>query len=78
MEAHMTFIRKQFAEGHFLFSGRKIPRTGGIIIANLKSRKQLDAILKQDPFDQHELADFEITEFLISTTRAELDILKDL
>ena len=26
MKAHMTFIRKYYASGHFLVSGRKVPR----------------------------------------------------
>ena len=33
MAAHVAFLKKHYASGHFLVSGRKIPRDGGIIIA---------------------------------------------
>ena len=29
MKAHMKFLKKYYASGHFLVSGRKIPRDGG-------------------------------------------------
>ena len=29
MGAHMKFVRKYYAAGNFLVSGRKIPRDGG-------------------------------------------------
>ena len=33
MKAHVAFLNKHYASGHFLVSGRKIPREGGIILA---------------------------------------------
>ena len=33
MAAHVAFLKKYYASGHFLVSGRKIPRDGGIILA---------------------------------------------
>jgi uncharacterized protein YciI len=33
MGAHVDFLKKYYASGHFLLSGRKIPRNGGIILA---------------------------------------------
>ncbi|MGD9010131.1 MAG: YciI family protein [Desulfobacteraceae bacterium] len=78
MDAHMAFVKKQFADGHFLFSGRKVPRTGGIIVSNIRTREQLDDIIKQDPFDRHQLADFDVIEFSVTTTCGELEILKEL
>ena len=32
MAAHMKFLKKYYASGHFVVSGRKIPRDGGIIL----------------------------------------------
>lgn len=32
LTAHKKFLNQQYAEGVFLMSGRKVPRTGGIII----------------------------------------------
>lgn len=66
MTAHVRFLKKYYAAGTFLVSGRKIPRDGGIILAVGKSRKDIEAIVKEDPFHRHGLADFRIIEFRAS------------
>ena len=66
MPAHVAFLKKYYAAGHFLVSGRKIPRDGGIILAVGKSRQQIEAIVQEDPFCAHGLADFRIIEFRAS------------
>jgi uncharacterized protein YciI len=66
MAAHMRFLKKYYASGHFLISGRKIPRDGGIILAIGKSRQDIEEIVRQDPFCQKGLAKFRIIEFRAS------------
>jgi uncharacterized protein YciI len=66
MAAHVIFLKKYYASGNFLVSGRKIPRDGGIILAVGKSRRQIEAIVEEDPFYDHGLADFRIIEFRAS------------
>ena len=66
MKAHMAFLKKHYASGHFLVSGRKIPREGGIILAVGKSRADIEAIMREDPFCKHGLADFRVIEFRAS------------
>jgi len=66
MKAHVAFLKKYYAAGNFLVSGRKIPRDGGIILAVGKSKEQLETIVKEDPFYQQGLADFRIIEFRAS------------
>ena len=66
MKPHMAFLNKHYASGHFLVSGRKIPRDGGIILAVGKSREEIEAIAAQDPFCQKGLADFRVIEFRVS------------
>ena len=66
MAAHVVFLNKYYAAGNFLVSGRKIPRDGGIILAVGESRRQVEAIVEEDPFFQHDLADFRIIEFRAS------------
>ena len=66
MSAHVRFLKKYYASGNFLVSGRKIPRDGGIILAVGDSRQQIEAIVEEDPFHQHGLADFRIIEFRAS------------
>ena len=66
MGAHVRFLKKYYAAGNFLVSGRKIPRDGGIILAVAKSREEIEGIIREDPFHQHGLADFRIIEFRAS------------
>ena len=66
MAAHVAFLKKYYASGHFLVSGRKIQRDGGIILAVGKSRQQIEAIIQEDPFYARGLADFRIIQFRAS------------
>jgi uncharacterized protein YciI len=66
MAAHVIFLKKHYSSGNFLVSGRKIPRDGGIILAVGKSRREIEAIVEEDPFFEHGLADFRIIEFRAS------------
>jgi uncharacterized protein YciI len=66
MAAHVIFLKKYYASGNFLVSGRKIPRDGGIILAAGKSRQKIETIIQEDPFYQHRLADFRIIQFRAS------------
>jgi len=66
MTAHVKFLKKHYASGHFLVSGRKIPRDGGIIVAVGASRDEIEKIIREDPFVARGLADFRIIEFRAS------------
>ena len=66
MAAHVAFLKKYYAAGNFLVSGRKIPRDGGIIIAVGRNRREIEAIVEEDPFHAHGLAEFRIIEFRAS------------
>lgn len=66
MTAHVAFLKKYYASGNFLVSGRKIPRDGGIILAVGKSRQQIEDIMAEDPFCSRGLADVRIIEFRAS------------
>ena len=66
MAAHVRFLKKYYASGHFLVSGRKVPRDGGIILAVGQNRQEIETIVREDPFCVHGLADFRIIEFRAS------------
>jgi uncharacterized protein YciI len=66
MPAHMKFLKKYYAAGKFLVSGRKIPRDGGIIVAIGESRAEIEAIAREDPFCARGLADVRVIEFRAS------------
>jgi uncharacterized protein YciI len=66
MAAHMKYLKKYYAAGNFVVSGRKVPRDGGIIVAVGGSREEIEAIAREDPFCARGLADFRIIEFRAS------------
>jgi uncharacterized protein YciI len=72
MAAHVRFLKKYYAAGNFLVSGRKVPRDGGIIVAVGKSRQEMQAIVEEDPFHTRGLADFRIIEFRASQRAADI------
>ncbi len=72
MGAHVAFLKKHYAAGTFLVSGRQVPRTGGIIIAVAGSRERVDAIMREDPFCALGLAEVRIVEFRASQRAADI------
>lgn len=66
MKPHMAFLKKHYAAGDFVVSGRKVPRDGGIILATGDDRDAVEAIVKADPFVSRGLADYRIIEFRVS------------
>lgn len=63
MEEHIAFLDKYYAEGKFICSGRKNPRTGGIIIFNAADEAEMEQVISEDPFKINGVADYEIIEF---------------
>ena len=63
---HREFLERHYASGHFLLSGRKEPRVGGIILAKAATRTELESIIKNDPFNREKIAEYEIIEFIPS------------
>ncbi|MBP1859068.1 YciI family protein [Rhizobium herbae] len=74
IEPHMDWVKDGYDSGVFLASGRKIPRTGGIIFAR-GTRAEIDARVAADPFTIHGVADYDITEFAVTRTAPGLEAL---
>lgn len=72
MTDHVKFLRKYYKQNVFIASGRKVPRTGGIILALAKSKETVEQLISEDPFYIHKLAEFTITEFLTPQYHPEL------
>ena len=72
MKEHVVFLKKYYVKNVFVASGRKVPRTGGIILALAKSKEEVEEIMSEDPFYVHKLAEFTITEFLTSQYHPDL------
>lgn len=75
MRAHMAYLKKGYAAGRFLMSGRQVPRTGGIILARGDSRQEVEALVEQDPFVARGLADYRVIEFNVSQRAESVDAL---
>jgi uncharacterized protein YciI len=75
LEEHIAFLKEHYAQGTFLASGRKVPRTGGVILATAPSREALESIVQSDPFFVHHLSTYEITEVAVSMSAPALSSL---
>ena len=75
LEAHISYLNSYYEAGVFLTSGRKVPRNGGIILAKAKSLQELEDIVAKDPFNLHNLATYEIVEFVPTKAAKNLELL---
>jgi uncharacterized protein YciI len=73
--AHREWLRKNYADGTFLVSGRQRSGAGGFILAAAIEREQLDTTLAADPFAENDLADYEIIEVAPSMADERLSFL---
>ncbi|NLI12391.1 YciI family protein [Pelotomaculum propionicicum] len=64
LENHIRYLEKYYEEGKFICSGRRNPRTGGVIIANTSNREEIEGIISEDPFLINKAAQYEIIEFI--------------
>lgn len=78
LEKHIDFLNKHYTLGHFKASGKKVPRTGGIILSKVSDRNKLEQILAEDPFNKENIANYELIEFIPSKTSEDFKILKEI
>jgi len=77
LDAHVAYLKQEYANGNFIASGRKVPRTGGVILCNVKTRDELDAVLANDPFHIAGIAYYEVMEFIPSMVAEGFEKLKE-
>ncbi|NEB76490.1 hypothetical protein G3I40_14830 [Streptomyces sp. SID14478] len=77
LDAHRAWLDEHFAAGTFLAAGRKVPRDGGIILAVGAGRAAIEEITATDPFVIGGVCAYRVTEFLATTTAAELARIQD-
>jgi uncharacterized protein YciI len=73
MREHMAWLRRHYAAGRFVVSGRRIPRTGGVVLARGDDREEIEAIAASDPFVAGGVATCEIIQFRPSQTAPGFD-----
>jgi uncharacterized protein YciI len=75
MRRHMAWLDAQYDAGRFIVSGRRIPRTGGVILARGDDREEIEALAARDPFVSCGVATCEIVQFRASQTADGMDAL---
>lgn len=66
---HAAWLERNYADRVFLASGRRVPRTGGVILAADVPLEDLHRRLAEDPFSERGLASYSVTTFVPSKTR---------
>src|SRR5437868_5064297 len=49
IDPHSAHLERSYAAGRFLASGRRVPRTGGVILARGPSIEEIKAVVSTDP-----------------------------
>ena len=60
---HRIYLEKYYSLNKFICSGRQNPRTGGVILCTSKDINEVKEIIKDDPFYDKRIAEYEIIEF---------------
>ena len=63
LAAHRDYLETGYQKGYLMASGPQNPRTGGVLLSQLKDRNILDAFLQYDPFYIHAIASYQVIEF---------------
>lgn len=66
LQEHIEYLDEYYKTKKFICSGRKIPRTGGIILCNCDTKQEAEKITEQDPFFREDIAQYNIVEFVPS------------
>jgi len=77
LEAHVKYLNIQYEKKNFIASGKKVPRTGGVILSKMESLEALKEVLCEDPFAKAGLAEYDIIEFIPSMTSSEFENLEE-
>lgn len=75
LENHIEYLNRQYDLGNFQASGRKVPRTGGIILSKISDKNKLLEIIEDDPFKKNNVADYDLIEFMPTKTSEELKVI---
>lgn len=73
LSKHVEFLNEHYEKHIFICSGRKVPRTGGIILCNCANLEEAERITKQDPFYKEGIAKYELIEFVPSKMSKEFE-----
>ena len=72
---HVKFLDANYANGNFICSGRKNPRTGGIILTKLNNTTEAKEVVLHDPFYIHQVAEYRFIDFTPSKYQPDFEII---
>jgi uncharacterized protein YciI len=64
LPAHVKYLEKYYDQNKFMCSGPQNPRSGGAILCTARDCNEVKNIIKEDPFYNRNLVEYEIIEFL--------------
>ena len=64
LDEHVQFLDKYYSQEKFIFSGRRNPRTGGVILVKTDLEAEVKQIISEDLFHQHKIAEYDVIEFM--------------
>ena len=62
-QAHRDYLDQFYKSGALVVSGRRLDQTGGIILANMASRAEVERFIAEDPFKAAGIAEYEAIDF---------------
>lgn len=77
IDAHVQYLERYYSLNKFVVSGRKVPRSGGVILVNSSSIEEVNKIIEEDPFFQANAVKYDITEFIPTMTAKDCENFKD-
>lgn len=63
LASHRAYLDTQYAAGRLICSGRKADLSGGVLISNAKTKEEVDEIIKNDPYNLKDVANYDVIEF---------------
>lgn len=76
LDDHRAWIDAHIAAGRLLATGRRVPRTGGVLLApGPLGREAVEQLVATDPYHRAGVAEYEIVEFVPTTTAAGFEAL---
>jgi len=61
---HKQYLEQEYKSNKLMFGGRKVPRTGGILVSRHETDLELKQVLALDPFIKSGAVSYTITEFI--------------
>ena len=70
---HRAYLKTKYDEGIMLFSGPRVPRTGGFLFAKAEDISVIEKMIASDPFKIKGITDYEIIEIAPTLWAEELN-----